>query len=209
MATETTPAESISPFQAYLDTLHSEDANLHSTIQAISDLVPHLTTSISPIGTRLIAVTHPSTSNINLSGTAILDTLGSLYLSAARRCTETHASFATRLLHNSLEQAMEDLYVASEDQLDAGLKDGSVKFPPPDPNVVQGCACCRGDPDATILSGFHTGEALFYDEPEYKQIFGDEKSCGSLRGANRSWLMASSEQVKRKKEEEGGLESKL
>ncbi|KAL4950782.1 hypothetical protein BDW69DRAFT_171390 [Aspergillus filifer] len=209
MATETTPAESISPFQAYLDTLHCEDASLHSTIQAITDLVPHLTTSISSIGTRLIALTHPSTNNMNLAGTAKLDTLGSLYLSAARRCTETHASFATRLLHNSLEQAMEDLYVASEDQLDAGLKDGSVKFPPPDPNEIQMCACCRGDPDATILAGFHAGQALYFDEPEYKQIFGEEKSCGSLHGANRSWLMASSEKVKRKKEEEEGLESKL
>ncbi|KAL4946640.1 hypothetical protein BDV06DRAFT_53560 [Aspergillus oleicola] len=209
MATETTSTESISPFQAYLNTLHSEDSNLHSTIQAIHDLIPHLTISTSPTGRRLITLTHPSTNSMNLSGTANLDTLGSIYLSTARRCTETHASFTTRLLHNSLEQAMEDLYVASEDQINAGLQDGTVKFPPPDPNKIQMCACCRGDPDATILAGFHAGQALYYEEEEYKRIFRDEESCGSLYGATRSWLMASKEQAERKTKEEEGVESKL
>ncbi|KAL4928844.1 uncharacterized protein BDV17DRAFT_291171 [Aspergillus undulatus] len=216
MASTTTPApsEPSSPFQDYLNTLHDPASNLQTTIQAIHDLIPHLKPSISPTGTRLVSFSNTNTNNyskVDLSGTAKLDTLGSTYLSSARRCTRERAPFKTRLQHISLDDSMEELYGKSQDLLQAGLKDGSVKFPPQDPNEVEMCACCRGDPDATILSGFHYNNALFYEEEEYKRIWGDEENCGSMYGSDLSWFMASKKQVERmaKVAEGEGVGSKL
>lgn len=205
--------ESISPLQAHLNTL--QNLPLLTTIEAIHTLLPHLTPSISPTGTRLVSYTPNNDTEAsteqrnNLTGYGTLDTLGRIYLKCADRCTREHAPFKTRLLHTDLDPAMEEIYSASHDQLMDGLKDGSVKIPPPDENEVQMCACCRGDPDATILMRLHEGIALYFWENEYKDIFGDEKNSGGMYGSEETLLMASREQVERKaREVEEGL-SKL
>ncbi|KAL2871283.1 uncharacterized protein BJX67DRAFT_377068 [Aspergillus lucknowensis] len=177
-----------SPFQAHVDSLHS--LPLDTTIQALHSLLPRLTTSISPTGTRLVS--HP-----DHAGLAKLDDLGRLYLDAAGCCTREHAAFKTRLLHVSLDKIVEEVYIASEDQLEKGLKDGTVKIPPLGPDEDPGCACCRGDPDAVILSSFHWEEALYYLEDEYNVLWQGEESSGGKYGRGWTWLKASKEQVER------------
>ncbi|KAL2855486.1 hypothetical protein BJY01DRAFT_2741 [Aspergillus pseudoustus] len=178
-----------SALQAHIDNLHT--LPLGEIVQALHSLLPHLTTSIAPTGTRLVH-SHPEH-----PGEAKLDDLGNLYLSSATRCTRERASFKTRLLHTALDEIIEGLYVVNQDQLTAGLKDGSVKIPPLGPDEDRGCACCRGDPDAVILSCFHEENALLFWEDEYKTIWGDEPDVGGTYCSDFTWLKASKEQVER------------
>ncbi|KAL2815917.1 hypothetical protein BJX63DRAFT_152647 [Aspergillus granulosus] len=196
-----TPSTKISPLQAHVDTLHS--LPLEEIIQALHALLPHFTTSITPTGTRLVH-SHPK-----YLGEAKLDDLGKLYLSSATRCTREHASCKTRLLHTALDKIIEELYNASEDQLRAGLKDGSVNIPPLGPDDDRGCACCRGDPDAVILCGFHIEESLHFWEDEYKSIWGEEPNTGGIYGSDYTWLKASKEQVEREAAKQEEIASKL
>ncbi|KAL2833900.1 hypothetical protein BDW59DRAFT_156702 [Aspergillus cavernicola] len=192
---QSTPSEDASnSLQAHINTLHA--LPLDATTQALHYLLPHLTPSISPNATRL--VTHQT-----LSGAGDLDTLGRIYLQSADRCTREHATFKTRLHHIALDKLIEDLYVATERLLRDGLKDGSVTIPPLPAGEEAMCSCCRGDPDAVILSGFAEEEALYYWEDDYKAIWGEEKNCGGQYGGGETWLKASREQVERKAQEEG------
>lgn len=196
--------EQPSPLQTHLNTLHN--LPLHTTIEAIHSLLPHLAPSISPTGTRLVSYTpsdsSASTDKLNtFTGYGTLDTLGRIYLKCADRCTREHASFKTRLLHTDLDAAMEEIYSASQDLRMEGLEDGSVKIPLPGEDEVQICACCRGDPDATILMKFHEEIALYLWENEYRDLFGDEKNSAGRYGRDETFLMASREQVERKARE--------
>jgi hypothetical protein len=191
----------ISPLQAHIDTLHS--LPLEEIIQALHSLLPHLTPSITPTGTRLVQ-SHPQ-----YPGKAKLDDLGNLYLSSGTKCTRERASFDIRLLHIALDGIIEELYIASEDQRRAGLKDGSVKIPPLGPDDDRGCACCRGDPDAVILSCFHEENALYFWEEDYKATWGDEPNVGGMYGSNFTWLKASKEQVEREAAKQEEIASKL
>ncbi|KAJ6110571.1 hypothetical protein N7486_002806 [Penicillium sp. IBT 16267x] len=174
--------------QAYIDELNN--LALHDAIQTIANLFPGLTGSVSPTCTYLIK--HP-----DYEDEAHLNDLGQIFLACARRCTTEHASCQTRLVHHSLDEPFEELYGKLWKIAQAGYKDGSMV---PEPTEDTGCACCRGDPDATILAGFHHGNAFYYEEQEYRDIWGDEDECGSSQswkedGTLYVWLMASEEQV--------------
>ncbi|KAL4804235.1 hypothetical protein BDV18DRAFT_142777 [Aspergillus unguis] len=205
---QSAPSQEELSLSAHLQDLHNGTLSLHATIEAVGNLLPNLTATISPTGIRLISIKRTN-NDAKLTGEADLNTLGRIYLDCARRCTREHASFQTRLLHVSLEGAVGELYGASENLLSDGLKNGTVKFPPPGENDDVGCPCCRGDPDAVILFGFYQGEAFYFWEDEYKAMWGDEDEQGSSTSRDERWLMASKEQVERKLEEEKKAESKL
>ncbi|KAJ5992397.1 hypothetical protein N7451_008121 [Penicillium sp. IBT 35674x] len=174
--------------KSYIDELNN--LALPDAIQAIANLFPGLTGGVSPNSVYLIQ--HP-----DYEGEAHLNDLGETFLVCARRCTTEHASFQTRLAHHSLDEPFEELYGQVYDIAMAGHKDGTIV---PEPNDDTECACCRGDPDATILSGFHDGKALYYEEQDYRDIWGDESECGLLDGRKEDgtrnvYLMASKEQV--------------
>lgn len=207
----TSSQEELSPLQTHLNALQIRTLSLHATIEAIHDLLAHLTPSISPTGTRLISVDPSNASDTisTLTGDGDLNTLGRVFLECADRCTREHAAFETRLLHASLDQPIEDLYGISHGILREGLKNETVRYPPPDPTQQPGCACCRGDPDAVILCSFHHGNALFFWESEYRALWGDERDTGFRGGLGECWLMATREQVERKIKEKDIAESKL
>lgn len=173
---------------AYIDELNN--LALPDAIQAIADLFPGLTGSVSP--TCVYLIQHP-----DYEGEARLNDLGNFFLACACRCTTENASFQTRLNHHSLDEPFEELYGQLYKILMAGYKDGSMV---PEPKDDTGCACCRGDPDATILNGFHNGNAFYYEEQEYRDIWGDESEYGSSYGRKEDGtrdvqLMASKQQV--------------
>ncbi|KAI9367236.1 hypothetical protein BJX61DRAFT_335510 [Aspergillus egyptiacus] len=176
---------------------------LSSTIETLHALLPNLTPSVSPTATRHI--THAT-----IPGLADLNTLGRIYLAAAQKCVDDHAPLKTRLRHAALDKPIENLYIANNELLKKGLEDGSVKFPPLSEDEAAACPCCRGDPDAVILAGFVQEDALFFEEDEYRALFGEEQECGMQCGERGTWLKASREQVERKiREEEEGALSKL
>ncbi|KAL3448575.1 hypothetical protein BJX65DRAFT_275030 [Aspergillus insuetus] len=140
---------------------------------------------------------------------AKLDDLGNLYVSSGTKCTRERASFVIRLLHFALDGIIEELYIASEEQRRTGLKDGSVKIPPLGPDDDRGCACCRGDPDAVILSCFHEENALYFWEEDYKATWGDEPNVGGMYGSKFTWLKASKQQVEREAAKQEEIASKL
>ncbi|KAJ5708794.1 hypothetical protein N7493_010128 [Penicillium malachiteum] len=166
------------------------DRPLTDTIHAIAELFPGLQGSVSPKCKYLI--THP-----DYSGQALLNDLGKLFLVCAARCKDEHAPFQTRLLYNSLDEPFEKLYGELYTEAKEGIANGTMV---PEPSTEKGCACCRGDPDATILAGFHEGNAFYYPEEEYRGIWGDQSERGSStyyddEGKCISHLMASREQV--------------
>ncbi|KAL4984307.1 hypothetical protein BDW68DRAFT_190616 [Aspergillus falconensis] len=200
--------ESASLLQSHLNSLHSFTTPLSSIVQALHSLLlnpnHHLKPSISPTGKRLITLTLTTSDNIitSLTGAADLNTLGNIHLKSGTRCTDEHASFKTRLLHASLDKPIEELYNESEDLLREGLNNGTVRIPSVSEDEMGECPCCRGDPDAVILCGFHHGRAFYYEEDEYRAIWGDEEGCGSMSGAGKVWLMAKREMVERMMEAE-------
>ncbi|KAL4751371.1 hypothetical protein BDW72DRAFT_173917 [Aspergillus terricola var. indicus] len=119
--------ESASPLQSHLNKLHSPTTPLSTVVQALHSLLLnpdlHLTPSISPTGKRLITFASNASEDttISLTGTADLNTLGSIYLKSGTRCRDEHASFETRLLHTSLDKPIEELYDASQTLLSEGL----------------------------------------------------------------------------------------
>ncbi|KAL4973954.1 hypothetical protein BDW66DRAFT_141048 [Aspergillus desertorum] len=204
--------ESASPLQSYLNSLHSFTTPLPSIVQALYSLLSnpnqHLTPSITPTGKRLITLTPGDSTVISLTGTAELNTIGKIHLTCGTRCTDEHASFETRLLHASLDEPIEELYNASEELLREGVSNGTVLIPPASEDEIGKCPCCRGDPDAVILSGFHHNRALYFEEDEYKAIWGDEEGCGFMSGAGKVWLMPKKEMVERILREKEGKNKK-
>lgn len=185
--------------QTYIDEM--EDKPLLETITAIATLFPGLTGSVSPTCKYLI--THPG-----YEGEASLNDLGARFLRCAARCTNEHASFEARLLHHSLDEPFAELYRELYTIAMEGYKNGTMV---PEPREDRGCACCRGDPDATILAGFHHGEAFFYEEAEYRAIWGDEPEHGGTYSPGRRCLGASKEQIERamEREREAQVSSRL
>lgn len=165
---------------------------LKAAIQAIADLAPGLTAIFRPEYGYF--VTHPS-----YPGTGNLNDLGAIFLKLGHQCQGDHAPLAVRLMHESMDDTMYNVYGDSYDILKQGLKDGTITPPPPDPSL--GCACCRGEPDATILAGFHFKGAFYFDVTEYKELWGDEENSGSTWEAGPDGvsyptrIMASREQI--------------
>ncbi|KAL4763670.1 uncharacterized protein BDW70DRAFT_131311 [Aspergillus foveolatus] len=194
---------SVSRLQSHLNYLHSPTTPLPTVVQAHHWLLLnpdfHLTPSISPTGKRLITLTSTASADTtpSLTGTADLNTLGRIHLTSATRCRDEHATLKTRLLHVSLDEPIEKLYDASQKLLSEGLNNGTVRFPPISEDEMGECPCCRGDPDAVILFGFHHGNALYFEEDEYKAIWGDEEGSGLMSGSEGTWLMARKEMVER------------
>jgi hypothetical protein len=195
--------EFVSPLQSHLNYLHSPTTPLSTVVQALHWLLLnpdlHLTPSISPTGKRLITLTSTASADTtpSLTGTADLNTLGSIHLTSGTRCRDEHASLKTRLLHVSLDEPIERLYDASQKLLSEGLNNGTVRIPPISEDEMDECPCCRGDPDAVILFGFHHGKALYFEEDEYRAIWGNEESSGLMSGSEGVWLMARKEMVER------------
>ncbi|KAL4744031.1 hypothetical protein BDV11DRAFT_176741 [Aspergillus similis] len=200
--------ESASPLQSHLNYLHSPTTPLSTVVQALHWLLLnpdfHLTPSISPTGKRLITLTSTASDDTtpSLTGTADLNTLGNIHLASGTRCRNEHASFKTRLLHASLDKPIEELYGASQNLLSEGLNNGTVRIPPLSEDEMDECPCCRGDPDAVILCGFHHGDAFYFEEDEYRAIWGNEEGCGYMSGSGGVWLQAKKEMVERMMEAE-------
>lgn len=190
--------------QAHID--HLPSLPLQETIREILHLLPGLTTSVSPTAERLI--THD-----NYTGIANLDTLGRIYLQTGKRCTTEHASFATRLSYLLLDPLFLELYKRNRDILKAAVNAGTAIQPSYE---GQGCACCSGEPWAVIPMGFADGESLYFEEDEYRRIWGNREPSGWC-----SWyedgdserkicmLMASREQVEEMVERERGAVAML
>lgn len=176
--------------QTHID--HLASLPLEETIQEILRLVPGLTPSVSQTADRLITHDH-------YTGTAHLDKLGRLYLQTGRRCTAEHASFATRLSYLPLDTLFLELYKRSNDIRNAAIVAGTATKPS---HEDQDCLCCGGEPSAVILMGFADGESLYFEDDEYRRLWGSTKSTGErwfYEGENRErrvcMLMASREQV--------------
>ena len=175
------------PLQTRID----EMANLplQEAVPALLSLAGNLTTSISSVGQRLI--THP-----DYTGTADLNTLGKFYIHCARRCTDEHASFQTRLDHQSLDPIFENFYEETDEAIQSALDSEALTKPYPE---FQGgcCAHCSGEPAAVIPAGFVEGRALYFEEAEYKQLWGDVEPMGTTYSYNpeRTTCMAKREQV--------------
>ncbi|KAJ5765501.1 hypothetical protein N7520_005060 [Penicillium odoratum] len=150
--------------KAHIDEIGN--CSLSDTIQAIADLLPGLTGYVSP--TCQYVITHQ-----DYSGDAPLNDLGGIFLKCAKRCTNENASFQTRLLHHSLEKPIEELFINLYNFAKAGIEIGLIKREPLDEEQAAVCACCRGDPDAVILLGFHQGKAFYYMEKEFRDNWGD------------------------------------
>ncbi|GFF61960.1 hypothetical protein IFM51744_10844 [Aspergillus udagawae] len=180
---------------------------LSDAIQAIIDLAPGLTASVSPTGQYVIH-------HHDYEGPAHLNDLASHYLECGRRCTNEHAPFRLRLLHQTLDDVFDNLYGPAYKALRAGISDGSVVLP--EREEGRGCACCAGEPDALILAGFSTCEAFYFEEEEYRRLFGDQPDHGSRTsfwkdGEERreSWIMASKEQLEEAIARDSTLSSRL
>lgn len=176
--------------QAHIN--HLISLPLEEIIQEILRLVPGLTPSVSPTADRLITHDH-------YTGTAHLDKLGRLYLQIGRRCTEEHAFFATRLSYLPLDPLFLELYERCDDIRNAAIAAGTATKPS---YKGQGCLCCSGEPSAVILMGFADGKSLYFEEDEYRRLWGSTKSTGTrlfYEGKNRErrvcMLTASKEQV--------------
>ena len=59
------------------------------------------------------------------------------------------------------------------------------------------CAHCSGEPAAVIPAGFVEGNALYFEEAEYKQLWGDVRPIGMTCSwePERTTCMATREQV--------------
>jgi hypothetical protein len=164
----------MSKLQDHIESLNS--LPLAETIQAIADLTPNLTAvPFHKYGYWVQHADYPGIGNLN--------DLGRIWLKAGRQCYETHAALEVRLTHQSMDDVFSDIYGASYKFLIEALKDGSVAQPVLDESL--GCACCRGEPDATILAGFHDGEALYFEEEEYRALWGMERENGSRFGVSQ------------------------
>lgn len=180
---------------------------LRDAIQAIINLTPGLTVSVSPTGEYIIH--HNS-----YEGPAHLNDLASHYLECGRRCTNEHAPFRVRLLHQTLDDMFDNLYGPAYKALQAGVRDGSIILAEWDES--RGCACCAGEPDAVILAGFNTYEAFYFEEEEYRRLFWDREEHGSRtsfwkdgKECRESWLMASKEQIEEAAARELAVSSRL
>ena len=92
-----------------------------------------------------------------------------------------------------MDDPIYEIYGSTYDLLKRGLADGTIELPVEDESL--GCACCRGEPDATILAGFHQNEALYFDEEEYRALWGDQENIGQRIGQSIRAVAASREQV--------------
>ncbi|KAJ5280463.1 hypothetical protein N7478_005835 [Penicillium angulare] len=137
--------------QAHINEM--QNLPLDEAIQSIIDLLPGLEGSVSPKYIYLIK--HP-------------DYEGEADLNASRQ--------PTRLLHNSLNGPLTDFYGDLYTIMKEGYRNGTMV---PEPSEDRDCACCRGDPDAVILAGFHDGKAFLYEEQDYRDIWGEQQDYGS------------------------------
>ncbi|CAG7938699.1 unnamed protein product [Penicillium salamii] len=160
--------------QEEIDTLTT--LPLAEAIQKIANLAPDLTSTFLP--KYGYWVTHP-----NHTGDGNLNDLGRIWLNLGSRCHSEHAPLQTRLIHQSMDDIFFAIYGATYDILKKGLADGTIPTPVFDESL--GCACCRGEPDATILAGFHENRALYFDMGEYRALWGDYPFWGGGRGLGR------------------------
>lgn len=170
--------------QDHIQSLQS--LSLAEAIEKIALLIPGLTAISKP--EYGYWVEHP-----NYTGTGNLNDIGRLWLALGRKCYSEHAPLQVRLTHQSMDDPIYEIYGSTYDILKRGLADGTIELPPVDGSM--GCACCAGEPDATILAGFHENEALYFDHEEYKALWGNQQNVGERYGASIHAIAASREQV--------------
>ncbi|KAJ5171942.1 hypothetical protein N7492_004535 [Penicillium capsulatum] len=165
--------------------------DLSGAIEAIAKLTSDLSTSVSHTGIYLAH--HPA-----YEGPGNLNDLGTFYLHCAERCRTEHAAFEVRLHHVALEDTFSKIYDEADTQFKEGRENGTIV---PE-QQYKGCGCCSGRPDAVIGCRFHEGNALYFDESEYRQLWGSQKSAGSIfewseetQSNQRIGVMASKAQV--------------
>lgn len=154
--------------QDYINSLHSPSLSLAERIQAIADLIPGLKAEAP--GEYGYFVKHPDYEAIGN-----LTDLARLWLECAHRCHTEHAPFQVRLIHQSMDDSIHQVYAAGDKLLVKASKDG-VFLDPVDGFVNAGCPCCNTD--SKILEKLHGCLALTFDEEEYQSLWGDEKSMG-------------------------------
>lgn len=164
-------------------------------IAALTELVPGLKTSVSNTGERVI-------SHEAYTGRANLNRLAKTYLAFAWRCLTENAPLRTRLQHVDLHRAFEMLYKDSQDALKntkvAWFFNGFRELR----EFGLGCGICKGVPPVVIPMGETTHGALFFHEEQYRKLWGDEPSAGSMGDWNsqankfEERLLAKIEQIK-------------
>ncbi|KAJ5142555.1 uncharacterized protein N7515_001342 [Penicillium bovifimosum] len=177
--------------QDHIDALHS--LPLAEAIRAIADLMPGLTSVPPPEAGYFVQ--HP-----DYEGIGNLNNIGGLWLRLGSQCHDDHAPLDVRLVHQSLDRPIYDIYCSSDEMLGKALDEKTVSYPVP--NEDAGCACCRGEPSATILCNFHEREALYFTPEEYTELWGDQPNHGSRHsgwkegeGYTEHRICASREQV--------------
>jgi hypothetical protein len=157
--------------QDHIDALHS--LPLAEAIRAIADLMPGLTSVAPPEAGYFVQ--HP-----DYEGTGKLNNIGGLWLRLGSQCHDDHAPLDLRLVHQSLDGLIYDIYCSSDDRLRKALEDKTVSYPVF--NEDEGCACCRGEPSMTILCNFHERQALYFTPEEYTALWGDQPNQGERHG---------------------------
>lgn len=138
---------------------------LADKIKAIADLIPGL--KAQPPKEYEYLVKHP-----DYEGIGNLTDLAVLWIDCARKCHTEHAPFQLRLIHQSMDDPIYQVYDASRDLLMKAVNDGTIIYPAADENAD--CSCCN--PDARILEQCHVRLALTFDEEEYLSLWGDDEN---------------------------------
>jgi hypothetical protein len=171
--------------QDHITSLHT--LNLTDAINAIAALAGGLSPSIQAKYGYFV-------SHSSYEGIADLEDLGRLWLRSAHSCFEQNAPLEIRLSHYQQTEIFDNLYGDLDTKLMAGMKDGSIAPPVPDPDA--GCSCCAGVPSSVILCGFADGKAFHFTPEQYKALWGDQANVGSRHdGSGCISVMASVKQV--------------
>ncbi|KAB8219917.1 hypothetical protein BDV33DRAFT_204033 [Aspergillus novoparasiticus] len=117
------PTDPLPSFKDHIDEISS--LTLDETIQAISNLIPGLTITVTSNGEYL--VTHH-----NHEGTVGLDRLSEVYDNCAKRWLQEHTSLETNLLQGSLDTLVLSLYRFGDLVMAVGLASSETMELPDD-----------------------------------------------------------------------------
>lgn len=140
---------------------------LADKIKAIADLIPGL--KAEPPKEYGFFVTHP-----DYEGVGNLTDLAILWLDCGRDCHTEHAPLQLRMIHQSMDDPIYEVYDTCYDLLTKAEGDGTITCPFDKDDA--GCSCCN--PDTKILDGFHRCVGFTFDDEEYQSLWGDEMDRG-------------------------------
>lgn len=146
----------------------------HTTaIPKLAALVPRLTGSLSSTGERLVQhEAYQGSGNLNL--------LAQTWMRQGSRCKQLGAPLRLRLQQNALKGYFTALYERTDGELErsraawwfAGFREFSLT-----------CSHCVGHPWAAFTHPtMHVSMALYFEEGEYRRIWGEDGSRAGLSG---------------------------